>query len=115
MYLHAPQSFGALPMPVWQVLCPNDSVKARQVVYGNGLTRDADLYSLCGGRTGGIKPSMPSAKPKFMPSYGLTGSYVYGTCKTGYVKGATFRPAPNEYACFDPKEIAWNKANGIVS
>jgi len=56
-----------------------------------------------------------TTKPQFMKSYPLTGNYMYGTCKTGYVKGSTFMPHPNMYACFDPKEIAWNKANGIVS
>lgn len=120
MYLDQPRAFGAakvLPAPVYQVLCPQDSVMAGQVKFGSGLSRDP--YSVCGGKK---RPFTPPAlvKPKFKQGYNLTGVYSrkgqlwYGNCKSGYVKQMVNLPDPNAYSCFDPAELAWNKKNGIM-
>ena len=105
-----------LPSPVWAVTCPNDSVKAKQRMLGDGLT-PRDLYSVCGGRKQ-INPPAP-VKPKFKTAYSLTGTppskdWFYPACNAGYTKQQVNKPHPQMYSCFDPAELAWNKKYGIV-
>ena len=115
MYLETTRAMG-LPRPVWQAICPNDSVMAKRVVQGDGY-RPPDLYSVCGGRKQ-INPPAP-VKPRFKTAYNLVGTppsqnWSYPACNAGYAKQQVNRPHPNMYSCFDPAELAWNKKNGIM-
>jgi hypothetical protein len=86
-----------LPSPVWAVTCPDDSVKAKQRMRGDGLT-PRDLYSVCGGRKGlAIQTQL---LPQSIPLIGKPTAWSYANCDSRYLKKSTGREHPNAYACF---------------
>jgi hypothetical protein len=105
MYLEQPRAFGATQVyPKTRVQCNDGTFDV-----SNGIVEACRTH----GGVAVVTPSIPP-KPKFMPSYGLTANYSYGSCKSGYVKQMVNMPDPNAYSCFDPAELAWNKKYGIM-